>query len=98
MLDRTTACRRCAGDVRESHKTVPYIIPGPCVVELRNVLVRRCVRCGQIAIDVPDAVTLDVVGRCLRADRSTAMPQLVYEDGRWCISDESRECRGGLSE
>ncbi len=53
-----------AGNVSESQETVPYIAPGPCVVELRDVLVRR-----------------------LPAEGTNAMPQLLYEDGRWRISD-----------
>jgi hypothetical protein len=84
--------------VGESHETVPYIGPGPCVVELRNVLVRRCVGCRQMGIEVPDASALDVLVRCLRVEGTTAMPPLVYEDGRWRISDVSRDYRGGPSQ
>jgi hypothetical protein len=84
--------------VSESQETVPYIAPGPCVVELRNVLVRRCVGCGQMGIDVPDAASLDLLVRCLRPERTNAMPQLVYEQGRWRIYDVKRGHRGGLAQ
>ena len=82
----------------ESHETVPYIGPGPCVVELRNVLVRRCIACRQMGIEVPDASDLDVLVRCLRLEGTPAMPQLVYEDGRWRIAEVSRDDRGGPSQ
>jgi hypothetical protein len=77
--------------VSESHETVPYVGPGVCVVKLRNVLVRRCARCWQKVIEVPDASALDVLVQCLRAEGTNAMPQLVYEDGRWRISDVRRD-------
>ena len=95
--DEETACQRCGGRVSESHETLPYIAPGPCVVELRNVAVRRCVSCGQTGIEVPDASALDVLVRCLSAEGTNAMPQLVYEDGRWRISGVKHGDRGGLS-
>jgi hypothetical protein len=84
--------------VNESHETVPYIGPGPCVVELRNVVVRRCVNWGHMGTAVPDAAALDVLVRCLQVERTKAMPQLVYEDGRWRISDVKRDHRGGFSQ
>jgi len=55
-------------------------------VELQNILVHRCVRCGLMGIEVPDASALDVLVRCLRAKRTNAMPQLLYEDEQWRIS------------
>jgi uncharacterized Zn finger protein len=97
VLDEEMACQRCGGTVSESHETVPYIGPGPCVVELGHVAVRRCVRCGQMGIEVPDASALDVLVRRLRVEGTNAMPQLVYEDGRWRISDVRRDHPRGLS-
>ena len=93
MLDEETACQRCGGSVRESHETVPFIGPGPCVVKLRNVVVRRCVSCGHMGIEVPDASALDVLVQCLQVEGTKAMPQLVYEQGKWRISH-----RGGSSQ
>jgi hypothetical protein len=91
-------CRQCGANVQESHETVPYIAPGPCVVELRNVLVRRCVGCKQMEIEVPDVSALDVLVRCLPVEGTAAMPQLVYEDGQWRASDVSRDYRGDPSQ
>jgi hypothetical protein len=98
VLDQGTACQRCGGSVSESHETVPYNGPCPCVVELRNVAVRRCIKCGHMVIEVPDASALDVLVRCLRVERTDAMPQLAYEDGHWRISAVRRDHRGGLSQ
>jgi hypothetical protein len=95
VLVEGSACRRCGGNVSESHETVPYIGPGPCVVELRNVAVRRCVTCGQMGIEVPDAASLEVLIQSLRADRTRAMPQLVYKLGRWRVSKVKRGRRRG---
>jgi hypothetical protein len=91
-------CRHCGGSVSESHETVPHIGPGPCVVKLRNVVVRRCVRCGHMVIEVPDSSALNVLVQCLRVEGTKAMPQLVYEDGRWRICDVKRDHRGGFSQ
>jgi hypothetical protein len=44
-----------------------------------------------MVIEVPDASALDVLVQCLRVEGTNAMPQLVYEDGRWRIADVSRD-------
>ena len=88
-----SACRKCGGPLRESSETVPYVVPGPCVVELQKVAVRRCSVCGDMAIDVPDAPGLDVLMRCLRVESTHVVPQLEYADGRWRIS--GRASRSG---
>jgi YgiT-type zinc finger domain-containing protein len=72
--------------VREERETVPYTAAGPCVVELRNVTVRRCSTCGEMHVEVPDAPALDVLVRCLRVESTHATPQLEYEGGHWRIS------------
>ena len=66
-------------------------------MELRDIAVRRCVRCGQMGVSVPDARGLDLLVLCLRAEGIKDMPPLVYEDGRWRIFDVSRDHRGGPS-
>ncbi len=58
-------------------------------------LVRRCVTCGQMGIEVPDASALDVLVQCLRAGRTNAMLQLVYKRGRWRVSGMKRGHRRG---
>jgi YgiT-type zinc finger domain-containing protein len=47
------ACQRCGGDVVASRQTVPYVAPGPRVVELRNVRAIRCKTCGHLDLQVP---------------------------------------------
>jgi len=79
-------CRRCGGKLHVSYETLPYIAKGPCVVELRNVAVRRCAVCGDMGIDVPDARALDVLLRRLHVETTRVVPQFEYEDGRWRIS------------
>jgi hypothetical protein len=79
-------CRRCGSKLHVAHETLPYIAEGPCVVELRNVEVRRCSVCGHMGIDVPDVRALDVLVRRLRVETTHVVPQLEYEDGRWRMS------------
>ena len=78
-------CRHC-GNVRDdARETVPYVGPGPRVVELRDVQVTRCRVCAHMTIDVPEPSHLDTLIRCLRAEIDGPLPQLAYEMGHWCI-------------
>jgi hypothetical protein len=36
-------------------------------------------------IEVPEPRTLDMLIRCLGAEIVGPMPQLMFEQGRWCI-------------
>jgi hypothetical protein len=83
-------CRKCVGDTLETHETVPYVAPGPCVVKLLNVAVRWCVLCGDIEIDVPKARDLDALVQRLEGGTSRATFQLEYEDGQWRVARRSR--------
>jgi len=78
-------CHRCGAVVGQSHETVPYVGPGPRVVELRDVHVWRCRVCTNMTIDVPEPGRLDTLIRCLGREMEGAMPQLAYEMGDWCI-------------
>ena len=81
----TMDCRHC-GNVRDdARETVPYVGPGPRVVELRDVQVTRCRVCAHMTIDVPEPSHLDTLIRCLRAEIDGPLPQLAYEMGHWCI-------------
>ena len=76
-------CRHC-GNVRdEARETVPYVGPGPRVVELRDVHVTRCRVCAHMTVEVPEH--LDTLIRCLGAEIDGPLPQLAYEMGHWCI-------------
>ena len=95
VTQATSNCRRCGGTIRITYETVPYIAVGPRVVELRNVVVRRCSVCSHMGIEVPDVGALDVLVRCLCAESTHDLPRLEYADGRWRIltrtsSHESR--------
>ena len=83
-------CARCGANVRESHETVPYIAPGPCAVELRDITVRRCVQCGEMRVHVPDPHGLDVLVRCLRVESTGSKFQLEHEDGHWRVAGRNR--------
>ena len=78
-------CHRCGAVVGATHETVPYVGPGPRVVELRHLHVWRCCVCANMTIDVPEASRLDTLIRCLGKEIEGAMPQLAYEMGDWCI-------------
>ena len=78
-------CHRCGAVVGQTHETVPYVGPGPRVVELRDLKVWRCRVCTNMTIDVPEPGRLDCLIRCLGREMEGAMPQLAYEMGDWCI-------------
>jgi hypothetical protein len=78
-------CRCCGGAVVEMLETLPYVGPGPCVVEVRDIHVARCTGCTKMTIEVPESQALDTLIRCLGNEMSGLLPQLTYEQGRWCI-------------
>ena len=78
-------CLRCGAVVGQSHETVPYVGPGPRIVQLRDLHVWRCRVCANLTIEVPEAPRLDALIRCLGREIEGAMPQLAYEMGDWCI-------------
>ena len=81
----TMDCRHC-GHVRdEARETVPYVGPGPRVVELRDLHVTRCRVCAHMTVEVPEPSHLDTLIRCLGAEIDGPLPQLAYEMGHWCI-------------
>ena len=79
------ACLRCGGARAQTLEMVPYVGPGPRVVELRDVRMLRCAGCGHLSIDLPEAHALDTLVRCLALEVTGALPQLAFEQGRWCI-------------
>ena len=78
-------CRHCGGENDEARETVPYVGPVSRVVELRNVQVLRCTACGQMSIEVPEPRSLDTLVKCLALELSGTLPQLTFDQGRWCI-------------
>jgi len=78
-------CRHCGGAKDEARETVPYVGPGPHVVELRDIHVMRCHVCAHMTIKVPEPLHLDTLIRCLGAEIDGPLPQLAYEMGHWCI-------------
>jgi hypothetical protein len=83
-------CRHCGGAKDEARETVPYVGPGPRVVELRDVQVLRCTGCGRMSIEVPESRSLDTLVRCLVSELSGTLPQLIFDQGRWCIVPRQR--------
>jgi hypothetical protein len=81
----TTRCQRCGGALIEMHETVPYVGPGPCVVELRDVRALTCSACGHGELDVPERRRLDTLVRTLRTECLAYTATLTFEDGRWQI-------------
>jgi hypothetical protein len=79
-------CRWCGGAREESYETLVYVGPGPCAVDLQRVHVLRCTTCAHVAIDVPEPRALDILIRCLRAERGDAVPQLTFEHGHWRVA------------
>jgi hypothetical protein len=79
-------CHRCGGEVIDSRQTVPYIAPGPRVVELRHVRTLRCKLCGHLDVAVPERRTLDALARRVVAQTADTMPELVFEQGRWRVA------------
>lgn len=81
----TGRCQRCGGALIELRETVPYVGPGPCVVELRDLRALTCTACGHGELDVPERRRLDTLVRTLRSESLPYTPSLVFEDGRWRI-------------
>jgi hypothetical protein len=69
----------------ETQETLPYVGPGPYVVELRDIHVARCTGCTKMTIEVLEPRSLDTLIRCLGNEMNGPLPQLAYEQGRWCI-------------
>jgi hypothetical protein len=69
----------------ELRETVPYVGPGPCVVELRDLRALRCTACGHGELDVPERRRLDMLVRTFRTEGLSYTPTLTFEDGRWRI-------------
>jgi hypothetical protein len=88
-------CARCASVLAQDRETVPYVGPGPRVVELCRVLVLRCTGCTRMTIEVPKPRSLDTLIRCLAGEMEDTtgtngpLPQLAFEQGRWCILPRS---------
>jgi hypothetical protein len=78
-------CHRCSGARAQTLETVSYVGPGPRVVELRDVRMLRCVTCGNLTIELPESRALDTLVRCLAHEMTGPLPQLAFEQGRWCI-------------
>jgi hypothetical protein len=81
----TTRCQKCGGALIEMRETVPYVGPGPCVVELRDLRALACKACGHGELDVPDRRRLDTLVRTLRSESLPYTPTLIFEEGRWRI-------------
>jgi hypothetical protein len=86
----TMQCRCCGGANDEARETVPYVGPGPRVVELRDVHVLRCTGCGQMSIELPDPRSLDTLVRCLVSELPGTLPHLTFDQGRWCVVPRQR--------
>src|SRR5262245_14299290 len=81
----TTRCHRCGGALVELRETVPYVGPGPCVVQLRDLRALRCSACGHSELNVPERQRLDLLVRTLRTESLPYTPTLTFDEGRWRI-------------
>ena len=81
----TGRCQRCGGALLELRETVPYVGPGPCVVELRDLRALTCTACGHGELDVPERRRLDTLVRTLGSESLSYTPTLTFEDGRWRV-------------
>jgi hypothetical protein len=90
-------CHRCGAVVTEHRETVPYVGPGPHVVELYAVRVFRCTGCSNMTIQLPEPKALDTLIRCLGAELSSPLPQLAFEMSHWCILPRPRNAAKGLA-
>jgi hypothetical protein len=81
----STHCRHCGGARVQTSETMPYVGPGPRVVELLDVHMLRCVACGNLNVELPEALALDLLVKCLAQEVTGPMPSLAFEQGRWCI-------------
>jgi hypothetical protein len=79
------ACRRCGAELTETVVTVPYVTPGPFVVQLSNLPVLRCLVCGDLQMHVPQPQVLDILARCLALEAPDKTPLLSFDDGRWRV-------------
>ena len=79
-----TRCQKCGGALVEMRETVPYVGPGPCVVELRDLLSRVYAQLGEV-LNVPERRRLDTLVRTLRSESLPYTPTLTFEEGRWRI-------------
>ena len=78
-------CQRCGAEIAETTVTVPYVTPGPFVVQLSNVRVLRCLACGDLQIHVPEPRILDILARCLALEAPDETPTVVFEQGKWRV-------------
>jgi hypothetical protein len=82
-------CHRCGAVLVGTCETVPYVGPGPHVVQLHAVHVQRCAACAYMLIEVPEPTTLNILIQCLGTEMADPLPQLAYEMGHWCILPRS---------
>jgi hypothetical protein len=69
----------------ETQETLPHVA---LVTAWSNSVmshVARCTGCTKMTIEVPAPQALDTLIRCLGNEMSGLLPQLTYEQGRWCI-------------
>jgi hypothetical protein len=78
-------CACCNAEMAETTVTVPYVTPGPFVVQLSNVRVLRCLACGDLQMQVPEPRVLEILTRCLALEAPDKTPTLNFEGGRWRV-------------
>ena len=83
-------CYRCGAVRAEAHETVPYVGPGPRVVQLRDVLVVRCTGCPNLTVELPALMGLDTLIERLGIDTRDPLPQLAHEQGCWSVLPRRR--------
>ena len=83
-------CYRCGAVLAEDRETVPYVGPGPRVVQLRDVRVVHCPGCTKVTVELPDSKALDRLIERLGIDTRDPLPQLAHEQGRWSVLPRRR--------
>jgi YgiT-type zinc finger domain-containing protein len=84
-LDDDRACSTCGGRLVASTQTLPYIAPGPRVVELRDVPAWECVACGQVEVRLPERSGLERLVRTKVPVMADTVPQIAFKESRWRV-------------
>ncbi len=78
-------CGRCGGVLIEVRETVPYVGPGPCVVDLENVSALTCRACRRNNLQLPERRALDLLIRTLHTESAQGTYRLAFLSNRWRI-------------
>jgi YgiT-type zinc finger domain-containing protein len=79
------ACSTCGGQLAVSPQTLPYIAPGPRVVELCDVPAWECAACGQVEVRLPERAGLERLVRSSVPVMAETVPQIAFTESQWRV-------------